>query len=88
MNINGKQVKNIIYYEQKKMFFQFIKYHLGSIEKKIIIASRNGYDYIWYKIPRHFKHDNDEVCSEIIKELEKNKFSLRLFENNLIQIIW
>ena len=88
MNINGNDVKNILSNENKRLLSEFIKIHIRSIEKKILIASKNGYDYIWYKITEHFKYNNDKVCSKIIKTLEKNKFHVRLFENNLLEVIW
>lgn len=88
MNINGKDVKNILSNENRRLLSEFIKIHICAIEKKILIASKSGYDYIWYKIPEHYKYNNERVCLKIISILERNKFHVRLFENNLIEVIW
>ena len=88
MNINGSNIINIIQDEKKKQQTKFIQYHMDTIEKKILLASKSGYDYIWYNINEHFKYDI-EICSQkIIKILEANNFYVRLFEPHLLQIIW
>lgn len=88
MKINGKKIKNALDDEKKKLMSHFINYHIEQIEKKIVIASSNGYDYIWYKLPMHYKYDVSLVISEIINILEKNKFYVRYFNMDLLQIIW
>lgn len=88
MNINAKDVKNIIHLESEKMMKIFIKSQLNALEKKILIASKSGFDYVWYKLPYHYKFDNNDVCQKIIQSLEKKNFCVRLFEKNIFQIIW
>ena len=88
MNINGKNLKNIIYIEKEKLLEGFARTQIGAIEKKILMASNSGYDYVWYKISNHYKYNNDEICFRIIKILEENSYYVRLFENNILQIIW
>ena len=88
MNLNGKHVKNIIGLEKKKLINKIVQSHIQNIEKKIIIASNSGYDYIWYSIKQDFKYDTNEYIYDIIQLLEKNKFYVRLFEPCLMQIIW
>lgn len=88
MNLNGNNVKNIIGIEKKKLINKIIQSHIQNIEKKIIIASNSGYDYIWYNITLDFKYEPKEYVMNIIHILEKNRFYIRLFEPYLLQIIW
>lgn len=88
MNLKAYDVKNIIGLEKKKLINKIIHSHLHNIEKKIIIASNSGYDYIWYNIQGDFKYEPHEYIFNIIRTLETNKYYIRLFEPYLMQIIW
>lgn len=88
MNLKGTDVKNIIGLEKKKLINKIVQSHLQNIEKKIIIASNSGYDYVWYNIQGDFKYEPQEYVFNIINTLENNKYYIRLFEPYLMQIIW
>ena len=88
MNISANDCKNIIHNERKKMKNEFVQLQLSQVEKKILIATKSGYDFVWYKLQNHFKYDIDDISFKMIRVLEKNKFYVRLFEDGLMQIIW
>ena len=88
MKLDGKKMENSLEKEHKRLSHDYIKELIKNIETKIIMASMNGYDYTWYRITDHYKYDNEYICHQVIKVLEKHNFYVRLFNDNLLQIIW
>lgn len=88
MKIDGKNIENSLQKEYKKLNNIYIKDNIKKIETKIMMASVSGYDYTWYRVPTHYKYNNDYICKQIINVLEKHNFYVRLFNDNLLQIVW
>lgn len=88
MNISAEDCNNLVNGERRKMKAKFVNNQLANIEKKILMATMSGYDFVWYRVQGHFKYDTDDICYKIIRVLEKKKFYVRFFEGGLIQIIW